>query len=479
MATLKNNWLKYLGQKEIEQIDLASRRVLTDVGIRLEDSALTAQLRDIGCRNDQQRLQFTPELIDAAIAGLPDKIVFGSRGGDALHIQEGHIATHTGGSIPFLYDLNTGRKRDAILSDLVDMAHLMNHLDHLSMSGAVVLPQDVAPAISEIVQMATLFRHSLKPVSGSAVSSSGQARYIMELYHAFGAAVDQAGQYPLLNVGISPESPLYFPQGIVDVMKIFIQAGIPTLPLVAPILGFTAPMTLAGGLTQMNACLLAYTILSHVINPATPVIYGARLCVANMRTAHSVWGVPEVGIIGACSVQLARHYGFLSDVYGQSSTSCAHDAQLGYEAAVNGLLPVMAGANIISGFGSFASGYMSSFEDLVFDNEIFSMNLRAAQGVVVDEAHLAVDAIAAAMNGQDYFLQPHTLKHLRTGELFQPQLGFYGLIKQWQESGSRDSTDRARETVKQIMAKPKATPLPDAVENEFVRIIKAAEKELK
>jgi trimethylamine--corrinoid protein Co-methyltransferase len=237
-------------------------------------------------------------------------------------------------------------------------------------------------------------------------------------------------------------------------------------------------MTLAGGLTQMNANLLAYAVSSHAINPATPMIYGARLCVANMRTAHSVWGVPEVGVIGACSAQLARHYGLPSDVYGYASTSCAYDPQLGAEIARNGLLPMQAGANIISGFGFLGSGFLSSLEGLVIDDEIFAANLHACRGITVDADHLAVEVIAAAMDGKDYFLQQHTLEHLRTGELYQPKIGLYGLIKQWEEEGAKDMTAHAREEARRILAANEDIPLPEPVEREFAKILKSAEKEL-
>lgn len=478
MAELKKNWLTFLSDDDVKKIDEASCRVLAEIGIRLEDAELTEQLLGRGCTNQNGRVQFPAEVIDRTLADLPAEVVFGGRDGKKLHIRDGHVATHTGASIPFMYDLETGAKRDASLADLENMLRLMNHLEHLSMCGAVILPQEVPAAVSEIIQLATVFRLGMKPGSGTAVSSAAQARYVVELYKAMAGAVKDLDRYPILNAGISPESPLYYPSEITSAMKTLISAGIPTLALVAPILGFTAPMTIAGGLAQMNASILAYSVISHTINPAVPVIYGARLSIANMRTAHSIWGVPEVGIIGACSVQLARHYGLPSDVYGYSATSCAHDTQLGAEAAVNGMLPLLAGANIISGFGSFGSGYMSSFEDLVFDNEIFAMHLRAGQGVVIDDDHLAVEVIADAMNGKDYFLQQHTLKHLRTGELYQPKVGFYGLVKQWEDEGAKDMAERAREEVRRILDQNEDQPLPEAVEREFGRIIAAAEKEL-
>ena len=96
----------------------------------------------------------------------------------------------------------------------------------------------------------------------------------------------------------------------------------------------------------------------------------------------------------------------------------------------------------------------------------------------MDDDHLAVDVIAQAMNGKDYFLQPHTLKHLRTGELFRPQVGFYGLVKEWEQEGGRDMTARARERARALLSAHEDTPLPTEVENEFRRILNAAEKEL-
>jgi trimethylamine--corrinoid protein Co-methyltransferase len=478
MASLRKNWLQFLTEDEVKKIDLASRRVLIETGIRLKDAEITQKLLDQGCRHVNKRVQLTDEIINEALEGLPSELVFGSRNGDELHIQDGLVATHTGASIPFIYDLDSGLKRDATMDDLADLLRLMEHLDNLHMPGAVVLPQDIPPAISEIIQSASVFRYCNKPRSGTAVSTASQARYIVEMYRAMKDISGGLTKHPMMNVGISPESPLYYPQEIVDVMKAFIGEGIPTLALVAPILGLTAPMTISGGLTQMNASMLAYCVISRQINPDTAVVYGARLAVANMRTAHSVWGVPEVGMIGACSVQLARHYGLPSDVYGYSSTACAHDPQYGAEMAINGLLPMLAGANIISGFGSFGSGYMSSFEDLVFDDELFGMHLRVAQGIAVDEDHLAVDVIASAMNGKDYFLQPHTLKHLRTGELFTPGIGLYGLVKEWEEQGSKDYATKARERAKELLAAHEDMPLPPEVEREFERIISTAKKEL-
>ena len=478
MTGLTKTWLRYLSDQDIHHIDQASRRVLAETGILMEDEAFIARLKDRGCTHKNGKVQIPSHLVDAALEALPKSVTLLGRNGETLEIGTGKTATHTGGSIPYVNDLETGQKREATLGDLENLVRLMNHLENLSMVGAVVQPQELPAKISEIIQMATVFRFAAKPLSGTAVSSAAQARYVAELYQVMAGSMDNPEQHPIATIGVSPESPLYYPKEITGIMEAMISKGIPTLALAAPILGFTSPLTIAGGLVQMNACLLAYCVLSHEIRPGVPVFYGARLCPANMATGHSIWGVPEIGIIGACSVQLARHYGLPSDVYGYISTSCAHDMQLGAETGVNGLLPFLAGADVISGFGSLGSGFISSFEDLVIDNEVFGIHQRVNQGIQVDPDHLAVDVIAEAMNGKDYFLSPHTIKHLRTGELFRPKLGLYGLPQQWEKEGGKDMAEKCRERVREILAQSQDLPLPREVEKEFDRIINAAKNEL-
>lgn len=478
MAQIKKNWLKLLSQEEIESIHQASMQVLTEVGIRLEDRELTEELLDSGCSKKDDRIRFASALIEKALSGLQKELTFGCRSGKRVYLQDGSVFTHPGGSIPFVYDLFSGEKRNATLKDLSGMIKLMNTLDHLDMPGALICPDDIPPPMSEIRQSEMLFRHSMKPVSGSGVSSSRQASFILELYRVLTDITEDGHRFPLMDVGISPESPLYYPQEIVDIMKAFIKEGIPTVPLVAPICGLTAPMTIAGGLTQMNASMLVFATLAHIINPKAPVIYGARLAFANMVTGCSIWGLPEVGVAGACSVQLARHYGFASDVYGLSSTSCASDNQLGYEKAINGIMPLLAGANVISGFGSYTSGFLASFEQLLIDNETFAMMHKSAQGVTIDSDRLAVDAIANVMAGENFMEQEHTMRYLRSGEIFIPRLGADGLLDDYEAAGSKDIRERARDEAKRRLKSYEDAPLPPEADREFVRIIAAAEAEL-
>lgn len=478
MAQVRNNWLRFLSQKETERIHAAALEILGETGVRIESTEMVHRLLDEGCNKNKGRVLFSVDLVEKALAGFEPEIHFSSRTGNAICVKDGNLFTHTGGSIPFVHDLETGKRRTATLADLEDMIRLMNSLENLDMPGGLVLPSDVPPAMAEMRMVEMLLRHSQKPISGIGVSSAAQAPFMKEMYRAAAQTGSQVPGHHLADVGISPESPLYYPEEIIRIMEIFISEGIPVCPLVAPIVGVTAPMTIAGGLAQMHASMLAFAVMSHLINPKTPVIYGARLAFANMRTACSIWGLPEVGLAGACSVLLARHCGFLSDVYGLSGSPAAYDNQLGYEKAINGILPVLAGANIVSGFGGFVGGLLASFEQLVIDNECFGAIHKASLGVMVNQDRLAAKSVAAAMDGESFLLQDHTLEYLRKNEVFEPKLGFSGLLNDWDEMGGKDIRVRAKEEVRRRLAAHRDVPLSPETEKEFARILKAAEKTL-
>ena len=62
---------------------------------------------------------------------------------------------------------------------------------------------------------------------------------------------------------------------------------------------------------------------------------------------------------------------------------------------MTGLLPALAGANLIYGLGMLESGVTFDFGQLVMDNEFARMIRHAVGGIRVDDESLAVEDIAA------------------------------------------------------------------------------------
>ncbi len=442
--------LNMLPEKSIARIHEASLEVLSRVGVRVEDPVMREQLHGSGCVIEKERVKFTPDFIQRVCAGIRRSFTLTYPQGIGIEVGSGSTLTHPTGGMPFVLDIKTGDRRLGLSRDLINMTQLINNLDQIDINCAMLFLDDVPTEINEIKQCEILLRYSRKPLFILA-GSGEKARYIVELFKAAAGLDNNPRKGYKGLVGISPESPLNFPHSITDIMRVILSAGLPAVMLPAPLVGFTAPMTMAGGLVQQNASMLAFTAIASRINPAAPLIYGARLAFVNMRTGNSIWGLPNVGMAGAYSAQIADYYGFVSDVYGLSCSSCTHDTQTGYEKMANGLLPLMAKADMISGLGGLASLTIASYEQLVIDNEIMRVLRKMRRGVKINKDTLALDVIAAASEDQPYLLQEHTLRHLRNDEVFVPDLGFDEMWDAWENQGRWDIRQKAEQKVHQLL----------------------------
>ena len=478
MDNAKTNYFEYLTGQDIEQIHLASLYILENFGVKVDDPELRKNLYSIGCQVEGDRVKFNNELIGKVIANAADNIQLVGRSGNSVEIKQGNVVSHSTGGMPGIIDFETGKKRDASLSDLIKALRLMDNLDQLDMPCAIISPMDVPKEISQIVQLEHMLKYTTKPIYGPGISTASEAAYVVELFKVFSGShkTNPVQQFGL--VGISPQSPLYFPKDITDTMEIIISAHIPTVMLSAPVVGLSCPFTIAGGVAQMNAEMLAFATIAFLFNSHTPLIYGARLNYLNMKNGTSIWGLPEIGMANVVVAQLARYYGFLTDTYGLSCTSCAFDNQTGYEKAINGILPVIAGANMISGFGSLASLMVASYEQLVIDNEIFAIMRRVLKGVTVNQDTLALEVISRVLDGETFIEQEHTVRHLRAGEVFLPTLGFDHSWSIWDSTGRKDIRDKAKELAHDLLLNDSYTPLPENIEKEINHIVKSAYEEL-
>jgi trimethylamine--corrinoid protein Co-methyltransferase len=278
-----------------------------------------------------------------------------------------------------------------------------------------------------------------------------------------------------VTVGISPISPLTFPDDIVEAILEVASRGLVLGPLPCPILGVTSPMSIAGGLAQQNAEVLTSVVLAQLTNPGLPMIYKGRLSVMDPRTGLSVWGNPEIGMVSAATVEIGHHYGMPVDVYGLSTNSHTIDIQNGFERAFNALLPVLAGADEISGVGEMEGGVTSSLAQMVIDDEILSSVGRIRRGFGVDERALAVDVIDHVMGGARNFLaEMHTIDYLRSGEVLLAGLVERGSWADWTARGGQSLGERADEKAEELLADHEVPPLNQRQLSELEAVIQGA-----
>jgi trimethylamine--corrinoid protein Co-methyltransferase len=383
-------------------------------------------------------------------------------------LGDGTLHWHNLGGAPQVYDLALGKRRPATVADVQRSARLLDALENVTTVTPFFTPQDVPGE-----QMAAaMYRHTIantsKPVHGPGVGSPAEVSAIVRMAEVVGSPGE------LLTLSISPVSPLNFPDPIVAAMIETARQGIPFIPLPCPTAAATAPLALAGALTQQNAEILASIVLAQLVQPGLPMIYCGRLAVMDLRSGLSVWGGVELGLVSAATVQIGHYYGLPVNVYGFCTNAHTHDIQNGYERALNAAIPALAGADERSGVGELEAGLSGCYAQMVIDNEIISGIRRLCRGLAVDVDSLAVAAIAAAMDGPGNFLGlPHTVRYLRAGEVFTPRLAERQSWEAWERGDRQGILERAAAEAERLLSAHRPAPLSASQEKELASLLKA------
>jgi trimethylamine--corrinoid protein Co-methyltransferase len=467
------NRLNLLSEGEVQAIHEATLRVLGETGIVLTHRRAREMLVEAGARLQHDRVLLPPELVEQQVAKCPPQVRIRGRGGETRTLGDGSLQWHNLGGARDVYEPRSGRHRPAMLQDVRDSARLLDALENATTVTPFFTPQDVP---GELMSLA-MYRHSLpftsKPLHGPGVQTAAEVSYAVHLADVVGTPEE------ILSLSVSPVSPLFFPDGIVDAILETARWGISFAPLPCPTAGTTAPFSIAGALTLQNAEILASIVLAQLVRPELPIVYCGRLAMMEPRTGFSIWGGVEMGLASAGTVQLGHFYHVPVNVYGFSTNAHVLDIQSGYERALNAAIPALAGADELSGIGEMEAGVMGSLAQMVCDDEIAASVRRILRGFPADADALAVEVIAAAMSGPRNFLtEKHTTHYLRGGEILLTHLAERNPWETWEEAGKQGMAERAQSEAERILAEHQVPPLSPEQEQELEDIMAAAELEL-
>jgi trimethylamine--corrinoid protein Co-methyltransferase len=215
---------------------------------------------------------------------------------------------------------------------------------------------------------------------------------------------------------------------------------------------------------QQNAEALAGIVLTQMIEPGTPVVYGSFLTKIDHKSGAPVFGSPESQLGLYASAQLARRYRLPFRGGGMFSSSKIPDAQAGYESAMVMMPTVLARTNfVLHAAGWLENGLVSGYEKFVLDCEILGMLHTWAKGLDLSDDSLALEAIREVQPGGHHLGTDHTMRHFRTA-FYRAELFDYSSAEKWQEDGALDAYARAHKKVKELLASYEAPPLDPAVE---------------
>jgi trimethylamine--corrinoid protein Co-methyltransferase len=461
--------LSVLTQNEIEAIHHSTLRILEETGVVLGHPEGREMLTAAGARTEGERVLLPPALVEEKVTCSTKTARLRGRNGRIITLGDGSLQWHNIGGARDIYDAQTRRKRKALLSDLTDATRLLDALDQVTTITPLFTPQDVPGRVMSLAMYRHALPHTTKVLQGPGVQTAAEVRFAARMAGVVGLPEEA------LSLSVSPVSPLHFPDDAVEAILETARLKVVFAPLPCPTAGATAPFSIAGALAQQNAEVLAAVVLAQLAQPGLPIVYCGRMAMMEPRTGFSVWGGVELGLASAATTQIAHYYSLPVNVYGFSTNSHVLDIQSGYERALNAVVPALAGADELSGIGEMEAGVMSSFAQMVCDNELAASIQRLRQGFPVDEEARAVDVIAAAMRGSRNFLgQKHTRRYLRSGEVFLTRLAERGSWESWEAGGNQGSAERAQAEAERILNEHQVPPLSEDQEKELDSIIDEA-----
>ncbi|MGB5950908.1 MAG: trimethylamine methyltransferase family protein [Ornithinimicrobium sp.] len=443
--------VKAVSDDQLESIFAASLRVLKETGIDFLHPAAKKLWVEAGADLQGDRVRFEPELIDSLIAKAPSEFTLHSRN-PAHDVRMGgdSVAFTAVASPPYVGDAAGGR-REGNKADFENLLRLAQALNTVHLTGGYpVEPTDIHASIRHLHATRSMLVLTDKVPH---VYSLGAQRNIdcLEMVR-IARGVDHAtlDTQPSVHTIINASSPLRYDAPMLEGILQYAPRNQAVVITPFTLAGAMAPVTVAGALVQQNAEALAGIAFTQLVNPGAPVVYGGFTSNVDMKSGSPAFGTPEFMKAAMVGGQLARRVG----VPYRSSNVCAAnavDAQAGYESSFSLMGAILGGANLVMhGAGWMEGGLRASYEKMILDADLIQMVSVYLDPIVVDDASLAVEAIAEVGPGGHFFGVQHTQDRFRDA-FYSPMISDWRNFESWEEAGSPTSEQHATRLVKEFL----------------------------
>jgi trimethylamine--corrinoid protein Co-methyltransferase len=460
-----------LNREQCETIHHASLEILRRTAVRIHHREALDLLRQTDAViGDENLVRFPPALVEWALRQAPSRVTLCRRGSSQVmaRVEEMEVNFGTGSDCLRILDPRTGEHRPFTTNDLVDCVHVVDALPELAFCMSMGIPAELGESNVYRRQYAAMLEHTVKPVV-FVCDDRGDCEAIVAMAAEAAGGKQALRLNPTLMLYSEPTTPLSHSETATGKLLYMAEQGLPVTHSPAPMMGGTAPVTLAGGLALGNAEVLSGLVMHQLKRAGAPFVYGQGLHHIDMKTMISVYGAPEFQLARVLVMEMGRYYGLPTWGYAGHSDSCAMDEQAAIDSAFSVLIALLNGTNLAHDVGYLEGGLTTSPEMIVLTAENIAMMRHFTQGLVLDAEALALEVIHSVGPGGDFLAEEHTAGHFR--EYWQPQLFSRERMDDWIEGGKKRLGDRLRDQTISIMESHKPEPLPDRVRDQVAYIL--------
>ena len=444
--------LSVLDARQADRIHEVTLEILSRTGVVVQSPEALSLLGDAGAAIDGEGVKIPDHLVAKAMETAPASIAIHDRQGDvAMSLEEGRTYFGTGSDCPSVIDPEKGQHRESTKADVGRIARLCDGLENIDFCMSMGIASDASQVTSYVHQFDAMVRNTGKPLIFTANGAADMQDILDLAVVVVEGGREELKARPRYILYDEPISPLYHSAEGLEKMMFAAAHGIPMIYIGSPMMGASAPVTMAGCIAQANAEALSGLVIHQLKCPGAPFIYGADASIMDMRTLSYVYGSPELQIMDIAFADLARRYRLPFFCIAGATDAKVLDAQAGVEMAISLLVSALNGCNLIHDVGYLESGLCSAEESIVLGDEVVGMVKRYLAGFEIDEDTLALDVIDRVGPLGNFRSEAHTSKNFRR-DAWYPTVFDRRSFEVWFEDGGERIDAPLQRRAKEILA---------------------------
>jgi len=457
--------LQLLDKTLIERIVEEAFQLIEDPGVRIAPYVVDL-LRGAGI-SVRDGVAHIPEALARRLLDLVPRgfCLYDRNGRPAVHYGADNVHFDPGSSCLNILDAETQQARPALSADLVRLVQVAEMLPQFAAQSTAMVCNDVPPEIGDWYRLLLVLWYSEKPVVTGAFSASS-LHTLLELVAIESGGRETLRNHPRAIFDVCPSPPLnwseFASQNLVDLAR----AGVPAEIVSMPLAGATAPVTLAGSITQHAAECISGIVIHQLAQPGSPIVWGGAPAIFDMRTGKTPMGAIETAMLDVGCAEVGKHLGLPTHAYMVAGDGRVIDAQVEMESGMSTVLGALAGINMISGAGMLDFLACHSIEKLVIDAEAIASAQRLIEGIDARTDSLAVAMFAQTGLTGDFLKLKETRSLFRKEQHFPSPVIDRGLPEM--DGATPDILQRARQRVDEMLSAYERHPLPPEREQAMI-----------
>ena len=243
--------ISILDDEEVKGINQTARDILEDVGINIPSETALGIFADAGASVDFDKkvVKIPAQLVADSLETAPRRYTLCGRRPELDADIGGDEGTYfyCSGEAPKIVDLETGKRRHSVKSDVENMAKIADYLPIVSLIWPTVSAHGKG-ATAPLHGVEACFNNTEKHIQTESVMDAISARYAIEMASVVAGGMDELKKRPLHSLLLCAIQPLAQDRGGIESAIVYAEAGLPVGIMSMPTLGLTGPPHSAGSL---------------------------------------------------------------------------------------------------------------------------------------------------------------------------------------------------------------------------------------